>query len=105
MYYMSKLDLREISQVSNIVSAAFNPTLTEVPRMTGTVKWWDSVKGYGFLVEDETQRDVFVHWQQMWYDKTKNRPRFELAEGQRVEFEVREEAKGLQAFEVVVLAD
>lgn len=92
---MAKFDLKGHSPMSS----------TATPRTTGTVKFFDNVKGWGFLVEDNTQRDVFVHWKQMWYDKTKDCPRFELEEGQRVEFEVREEAKGLQAFEVVVLED
>lgn len=90
--------------MSNIVSAAFNPNITETPRVTGTIKWFKD-SGWGFIIEDDTQREIFLHWQQMWYDKTKPRPRFELEEGQRVEFEVREEAKGPQAFEVVMLPD
>lgn len=90
--------------MSNPVSAAFNPNLSEVPRTTGVIKWWSDPKGYGFIIEDGTQRDVFVHWQQMWWDKSKSRPHFKLEEGQRLEFELREEDRGAQAYEVVVLS-
>ncbi len=60
----------------------------------GTVKWFDSNKGYGFI-EREDGEDVFVHYSEIEEEGFKN-----LEENQRVEFEVVETPKGLQAVEV-----
>ncbi len=57
----------------------------------GTVKWFNSAKGYGFIAVDDGQ-DVFVHYSAIQADGYK-----ELQEGQRVELEVTQGAKGLQA--------
>lgn len=61
----------------------------------GTVKWFNSAKGYGFIARDDKQRDVFVHFSAIVGDGYK-----ELAEGQRVEFTVEQGEKGLQAARV-----
>ena len=59
----------------------------------GTVKWFDSQKGFGFIEQDkEDAEDVFVHYSAIQEDGFKN-----LEEGQEVEFEVTETEKGLQA--------
>lgn len=63
----------------------------------GTVKWFNSSKGYGFIAVDEGQ-DVFVH-----YSAITGGGYRELAEGQRVELEVTQGAKGLQAEDVRVV--
>jgi cold shock protein len=57
----------------------------------GTVKWFDEKKGYGFITRDEGG-DVFVHYSEIQGDGFKT-----LQEGDRVEFEVTEGKKGLQA--------
>ncbi len=62
----------------------------------GTVKWFNSTKGYGFIAVDGGQ-DVFVHYSAIQGDGYK-----ELAEGQRVELEVTQGQKGLQAESVRV---
>lgn len=62
---------------------------------TGTVKWFDSKKGYGFI-ESEDGEDIFVHYSDIQGDGFKS-----LDEGQKVEFEVREGPKGNQAANVV----
>lgn len=62
---------------------------------TGIVKWFNSQKGYGFITRD-TGDDVFVHYNAIQIDGYKS-----LEEGERVQFEVGESPKGLQAMNVV----
>ncbi|MEG1495688.1 MAG: cold shock domain-containing protein [Romboutsia sp.] len=66
--------------------------------MQGTVKWFDKVKGYGFI--SSAQGDVFVHFKEV---KTIVNGRADLADGQKVNFEIEEGAKGMQAVNVTVL--
>ena len=66
-------------------------------RVTGTVKWFNGAKGYGFLAR-EGGADVFVHFSAIQADGFKN-----LEEGQKVEFTVEQGPKGLQASNVVVV--
>ncbi len=61
---------------------------------TGTVKWFNSQKGYGFITRDGGD-DVFVHYKAIQGDGYKS-----LEEGDKVKFEVSEGAKGLQAINV-----
>ena len=63
----------------------------------GTVKWFNNQKGYGFI-SDESGNDVFVHYSGLAIDGFKS-----LDEGQEVEFDVTEGAKGPQAINVVKL--
>ena len=60
----------------------------------GTVKWFSNEKGYGFIEREEGD-DVFVHFSAINMDGYKT-----LTEGQRVEFEVVQGDKGLQAANV-----
>ena len=60
----------------------------------GTVKWFNNQKGYGFLSDSEG-KDIFVHYSHLNMDGFKT-----LEEGQAVEFEVINGAKGLQAVNV-----
>lgn len=62
---------------------------------TGTVKWFDEAKGFGFITPDDGSADVFVHFSAIVGDGFKT-----LAEGQAVSFEVRKGPKGLQADQV-----
>ena len=65
--------------------------------MKGTVKWFNNQKGYGFIY-DENGKDVFVHYSGLAGDGFKS-----LDEGQKVEFDVQDGAKGPQAVNVVKL--
>lgn len=65
-------------------------------RTTGTVKWFNGTKGYGFIERAEGE-DVFVHYSAIQGDGYRN-----LEEGQQVEFTVEQGPKGLQASNVVV---
>ena len=64
----------------------------------GTVKWFNPAKGFGFISDDNGGDDVFVHFSAIVQDGFKT-----LEEGQAVEFEVTEGAKGPQATNVVKL--
>jgi CspA family cold shock protein len=66
-------------------------------RETGTVKWFNNSKGYGFIVRDQGE-DLFVHYSSITGSGFRS-----LEEGQRVEFTVGEGQKGLQAQDVTVL--
>jgi CspA family cold shock protein len=66
-------------------------------KLTGRVKWFNDSKGYGFI-EQEGGRDIFVHYSAIQGDGFRS-----LAEGQKVEFEITEGAKGPQATKVVKL--
>ena len=65
---------------------------------TGTVKWFNDEKGFGFISQENGGPDVFAHFRQIKGDGFKS-----LAEGQRVEFKVAQGQKGLQAEDIVVL--
>jgi len=65
-------------------------------RTIGTVKWFNSGKGYGFI-QRENGEDVFVHFSAIQGDGYRN-----LEEGQKVEFSITKGPKGLQASDVVI---
>lgn len=69
-----------------------------VNRVTGTVKWFSRVKGYGFISPDSGEKDVFVHYSAIQGEGYRN-----LEEGQRVEFVIEDTPKGPQAALVVGL--
>jgi cold shock protein len=63
---------------------------------TGVVKWFNEAKGYGFISPDDGSRDVFVHFSAIQSNGFKK-----LEEGQKVEFEVVDGAKGPNAQNVI----
>ncbi len=64
---------------------------------TGTVKWFNSEKGFGFISQDDGGPDVFVHFSAIAGNGYRN-----LDEDQKVEFETTQGPKGLQASNVTV---
>jgi len=66
-------------------------------RITGTVKWFNTTKGFGFITREDGP-DVFVHYSAIQTDGFRN-----LEEGDRVEFSVEQSSKGPQASNVVKL--
>jgi CspA family cold shock protein len=62
---------------------------------TGTVKWFSSEKGFGFITPDDGSADVFVHFSAIVGDGYRN-----LDEGQKVSYEVTQGQKGPQASNV-----
>jgi cold shock protein len=73
------------------------PSVVRGGRITGTVKWFNGSKGYGFLSRDGGE-DVFVHFSAIQADGYRN-----LEEGQQVEFSVEQGPKGAQASNVIVV--
>ena len=63
---------------------------------SGTVKWFNNTKGYGFITPSDGGEEVFVHFSTIEADGYKS-----LNEGQQVEFEVTQGPKGKQATRVV----
>lgn len=63
---------------------------------TGTVKWFNESKGFGFLAQDNGGDDVFVHFSAVQGDGFKT-----LAEGQKVSFDIEQGPKGPAAANVV----
>jgi CspA family cold shock protein len=68
---------------------------TNSKRIAGTVKWFNDAKGFGFITPDNGQKDCFVHYSAINANGFKS-----LAEGDHVEFEITEGAKGPQAANV-----
>ncbi|ASN38349.1 MULTISPECIES: transcription antiterminator/RNA stability regulator CspE [Micrococcaceae] len=62
---------------------------------TGTVKWFNAEKGFGFIAPDDNSDDVFAHYSAIQSNGFRS-----LEEGQRVEFEVTQGQKGLQATDI-----
>ena len=67
-------------------------------RLTGRVKWFNSQKGFGFIVPDNGSKDIFVHYSAIKSDGYKS-----LKEGQKVEFEVEQSDKGEKAINVTII--
>lgn len=67
-------------------------------REIGTVKWFNNVRGFGFITRGEGGEDIFVHYRNIKAEGYRT-----LAEGQAVEFQLQKGDKGLQAEEVVPL--
>ncbi|WP_426400175.1 cold-shock protein [Ralstonia sp. R-29] len=66
--------------------------------VTGVVKWFNSEKGFGFIAQDGGGPDVFAHYSQIDGNGLR-----ELSEGQHVEFDVGQGAKGPQAQNIRVI--
>ena len=69
-------------------------------KIKGNVKWFNESKGFGFITPEDGSKDVFVHFSAIQTNGFKT-----LAEGQRVEFEITNGAKGPSAANVNALKD
>ena len=70
-----------------------------MPRVTGTVKWFNDAKGFGFITPENGSKDCFVHHTAIKSDGFRS-----LAEGERVEFDIVQGAKGPAAENVVKIS-
>ena len=59
---------------------------------SGKIKWFNSKKGYGFITEDKTERDIFLHVSALENSRLRV-----LKEDQRIKFDIKEEKEKLQA--------
>jgi len=64
---------------------------------TGTVKWFNNAKGFGFILPDDGSEDIFVHFSSIDSDGYRS-----LEEGQAVSFEIEQGPKGLKAINVMM---
>ncbi len=67
--------------------------------MTGTVKWFNATKGFGFITGDEDGQDIFVHYSGIATQGYKT-----LDDGQKVSYDVTEGNRGPQAINVTPIA-
>ena len=68
-------------------------------QVTGTVKWFNEGKGYGFIAPDDGGKDLFAHFREIQGEGHKS-----LTENARVQFEVTQGAKGPQASNIRTIA-
>ena len=61
----------------------------------GKVKWFNSKKGYGFITEDTTEKDIFLHVSELESSKLRI-----LKENQKIKFEIKEDKNKLQAVKI-----
>ena len=91
--------MRRITYGRITIRANHRKESTTLAQYRGTVKWFNNAKGYGFLGR-EGGADVFVHYSSIQVDGYKS-----LKEGDEVEFDIIQGAKGPQADQVVRLRD
>jgi len=98
----SRREARVEGEVASIVGsealARAEPAAEDLLHVTGAVKWFDATRGFGFLVSDEVDGDILIH-----FSVLKEHDRRSLPEGALVECLVAEQERGLQARKVLAI--
>ncbi len=87
-----------IAPLATAISAPKRFFNAEAARETGTVKWFDAAKGFGFITREDGS-DIFVHFSNIQGSGYRN-----LTDGQKVEFNMGSTPKGTAALNVVAMA-
>lgn len=94
----SRRDMLANDPAAEATSVLAEPVPEELLRLTGTVKWFDATRGFGFLVSDEAEGDILVH-----FSVLREHDRRSLPEGAIVECLVSEQTRGLQARRILAI--
>ena len=93
---MQRLSAETTQEVSPELMSAGDETLPEGQQCTGRVKWFDATRGFGFLVSDDCEGDVLIH-----FSVLKEHNRRSLPEGATVECIAEHQDRGLQASKIL----
>ncbi|HUH86840.1 MAG TPA: cold-shock protein [Pusillimonas sp.] len=77
------------------MSELSTPSTEDTQKLTGTVKWFNDAKGFGFITPDNGGEDLFAHFSSIQMNGFKT-----LKEGQKVAFEIAQGPKGKQALNI-----
>ena len=95
VYLLLTTNYNSVKLLTFVLRSLLFPVLSmEGSVMTGTVKWFNKKKGYGFILDGEGN-DIFVHWSGIQMEGFKT-----IDEGEKVEFDLVEGEKGRQAINV-----
>ena len=94
----SRRDMLANDPAAEGASVLAEPVPEELLRLTGTVKWFDATRGFGFLVSNEAEGDILVH-----FSVLREHDRRSLPEGAIVECLVSEQTRGLQARRILAI--
>lgn len=94
------LDIVENCDNAVAITCRGNQTMKEKHMATGTVKWFNRVKGFGFIEQEGGAKDAFVH-----ISAVERAGLEDLREGQRIEFELEAGRNGKESAEKLVLVD
>ncbi|NHB97330.1 cold-shock protein [Photorhabdus khanii subsp. guanajuatensis] len=84
--------------MTQVLCLIFTLKVSLMSKIKGNVKWFNESKGFGFITPEDGSKDVFVHFSAIQSNGFKT-----LAEGQKVEFEITDGAKGPSAVNVVAI--
>lgn len=94
----SRQDMTDFAGVSADGELSPAAGADDLLRLTGTVKWFDATRGFGFAVSDDADGDVLIH-----FSVLKEHDRRSLPEGAIVELLVAEQSRGLQARKILAI--